>query len=636
MWIVIAAVLYYQAIAQEAPTQPVKSSTSATVNSAPNTHSAVSPSAIKAYAQSAQWRTFLQMNKGFILDKSRVEPGSLFFTAVDGFKVPLSELQESLRALSHPTSFDQLRKGHPHCLYPARLKILNRDLGLRITPAPCPDLDIWKNQLRGDSISVMFAGQFVTNPASVMGHTFIKFNSSEQPEYMNLAVGYAADIDESVGAVGYVYKGLFGGFAGTFSIFPMHLKFHEYSNMDSRSVWEFPLQHFKPDDIDLLLDYIWELRATANIDYFFSSENCSFGLMALLQVLRPQMDLTETYGPYVTPYMTLIRLAENDLIAAEKFYPSLRSKTLAAYNNLSRNERKAFHRSLHEKQIAHSATPQTLDTLLEYLSYTRESGSGELPKSLEHLEQQTLLARAPHGKVPLPAPPTESSPLRSHKPHRARLGHVQLKDSFSAISMGLSAGIHAHMDDDSGFLPNSSFEFLNGELFYETTQEKLYLNKFTVIDVRSSPEFHTLLPAFSWSALLEQRQDLITFCRSCTVTSFRPGFGVSWYLSRVSMTTLFEVDTELGRHLQNSERIWARWNNSLVWKISDRFKFQQREVIGHEVFNSDGLPLLLSQSFLRWHGIFTNWDLGAEWTHYHFFEKQNDFWSWQTQLIYHF
>ncbi len=590
---------------------------------------------LRNYSTSMPWLSYLNMQKGLFSYKSRVQRDSIFFISADGFNNPYSELQQSLLSFTQPESFLKRNIGHPQCVFPARFKILHRDLKLTPPLVDCPGLVQWKKQFQATSVSVMFASQFISNPASIMGHTFFKFNNPSQPDFMNLSIGYAAEMEKDVSPFSYAYNGIFGGFNGTFSVFPFHEKFHEYSNMESRSLWEYKLI-LSREEVDFLLDTIWELKNTAQIGYFFAGDNCSYALLSVLQTIVADKNLIQGFGPYVAPYETLLRLQDQRLISSEKFYPSLRSKVMTQYNSLSYLEKSHLHKTLNTQILSPDTSMETLDLLLDSASLKRQENEGSLPEELILLEKNTLLARSQLGTNEHPIEYLEPSPLLSHKPRAFTLGYVNNKSLLQAAVLGLRPGIHSSMDSETGFLPNSSFNFLELELFYENTTRQTYLNHFKLIEVQNSPAFHLLVPLFSWSFLAEQRLDLISFCKTCTVTSLRPGIGVSFDVAKtLSTTTMLEFDYEIGKHLLLSERLWGRIDQTITWKVHPKIKFLQKEIYGYDLLHAETLPYMTSQSFLRL-SLAKQLDMSAELHHFHFFKKQPDFWQAKIGLVQHF
>ena len=71
----------------------------------------------------------------------------------------------------------------------------------------------------------------------------------------------------------FALKGLTGLYPGTLSSSPYYAKVREYSDMESRDVWEYRL-NLTPDETRQLLRHAWEIGAT-RFDYWFFDENCS-------------------------------------------------------------------------------------------------------------------------------------------------------------------------------------------------------------------------------------------------------------------------------------------------------------------------------------------------------------------------
>ena len=72
---------------------------------------------------------------------------------------------------------------------------------------------------------------------------------------------------------------------------PYYVKVQEYSNMESRDLWEYELT-LSAAQVSRLVMHAWETRAT-HFDYYFFSRNCSYQLLALLEAADPDLHLIE-------------------------------------------------------------------------------------------------------------------------------------------------------------------------------------------------------------------------------------------------------------------------------------------------------------------------------------------------------
>ena len=121
---------------------------------------------------------------------------------------------------------------------------------------------------------------------------------------MNFAVNYAALVDlENENSIKYVFMGIFGGYIGKFSLNRYYLKIAEYNEIENRDIWEYEL-NLKPEEIKKLYLHLWELQSTY-FNYFYFKENCSYHLLSLLEIARPELNLQDDYYFWATPAETI-------------------------------------------------------------------------------------------------------------------------------------------------------------------------------------------------------------------------------------------------------------------------------------------------------------------------------------------
>jgi hypothetical protein len=113
-----------------------------------------------------------------------------------------------------------------------------------------------------------------------------------------------------------------GGFEGRFATFPYYMKVQEYSNVESRDLWEYDV-HFTQEQIDRMLRQLWELGSTFFWYYFFQ-ENCSYHILSLLEVANPQLHLTDQFFFTVIPADTVHLISRQEgLVGRVVYRPSL-------------------------------------------------------------------------------------------------------------------------------------------------------------------------------------------------------------------------------------------------------------------------------------------------------------------------
>ena len=72
-------------------------------------------------------------------------------------------------------------------------------------------------------------------------HVPLPLSAFDSADKLHHSVGYAANIGKDVSTFSYVYDGITGGFEGEFSINPYYINIQEYSNIESRDLWEYHL-----------------------------------------------------------------------------------------------------------------------------------------------------------------------------------------------------------------------------------------------------------------------------------------------------------------------------------------------------------------------------------------------------------
>jgi hypothetical protein len=135
------------------------------------------------------------------------------------------------------------------------------------------------------------------------GHSLLRLTrrTGEGNRLIDYIVNFAAEEHTKNGLV-YAWKGLFGGFAGHFYVMPYYMKIQEYSNIESRDLWEYELA-LGEMQAERLVAHTWETRST-HFNYYFATENCSYFLLKLLEVADPELRLgrfaqTRAEGRYI-------------------------------------------------------------------------------------------------------------------------------------------------------------------------------------------------------------------------------------------------------------------------------------------------------------------------------------------------
>jgi hypothetical protein len=283
--------------------------------------------------QSVAWQRLLhQRPAGWGGVVSEID-GREFFLAPSGKRDPDAELEATLKAFVAPVVLGH-EDDHALCRFPARLLFLDDQLHFaEALHAPvCPSLARYEAAVDLSGVAVVFAANYLDEPASAFGHTFLRLRkrsragSTAPSERLDFGVDYIATTDTK-NPVLYAFKGLTGLFPGTVRFHSYEAKLAEYGRVQ-RDVWEYDLS-LTPHELIMLTLHLWEIEST-HLDYFYLTKNCSYEVLALLEAAAPRLDLVSDLNAVVVPADTIKALASVPGLVGDMHYrPSQLSRRRA-------------------------------------------------------------------------------------------------------------------------------------------------------------------------------------------------------------------------------------------------------------------------------------------------------------------
>ena len=229
---------------------------------------------------------------------------------------------------------------NPQCRFIARRAWLDAELHFdraRLPWRDCPRYEEWHAAMNAATLTLVFASAYLNNPSSMYGHTLLRVDARDQNDRTRLlayTINFAADTNETNGLT-FAVKGLLGGYAGTFSVLPYYIKVREYNDMENRDLWEYELA-LTPEEVERVLRHAWELLS-AYFQYFFFDENCSYHLLGLLQVARPELELTPPFRWWALPTDTVRAITKSPGLVARTVYRPANATIIAARLNAHRD-----------------------------------------------------------------------------------------------------------------------------------------------------------------------------------------------------------------------------------------------------------------------------------------------------------
>jgi len=419
-----------------------------------------------ALSQSAEWQRIYQ---------NRDVTNSSFYFSTD----PDQEWEQAIHAFANPETLWGTQKLPAACVFPARKRILESLLGRKFPNPPCPDLTEWLSRIDADQIYLVYVGAYSGNPASILGHTFLRFSNKtressgrEGMDLLSYAMGFQALADPRDARMLYMLKGLTGGYFGSYEIEPHYMKVGIYNNSESRDLWERRL-NLTPDQVQLLLMHLWELTFNAQIRYYFIDENCSFRLITFLEAILVNMDISQHLGSIVLPAETVRAIDQAGWLAPEmRFRPSILRKIDQQLSPLTSQERRELWAARRSREaLAKINDWPRLDALMNYWLYINYKTQTQLSNEQRDF-MEAAFHQAAQQKTSAPSllkTATETPPFGGHKP-RFTVVSVGWANSSAQVEWQFRSGVHPIWSADPGYQDVTSIEYLGWDLRWRDGQ----------------------------------------------------------------------------------------------------------------------------------------------------------------------
>ena len=504
---------------------------------------APSPDAMKAVASSKQWHRLLHFRTTFPLFQFRsYVDGEGFFFSKEGYKDPLAELEKSVEAFSQDLKWGRLQQ-HPQCAFPERYRFLKHSLSLKVQDVPCPQFEAFLSRFhQPQSVTLVFSSAYPNNPGSMFGHTFLRINAKpnennlqKKLDILDMGLNFAAGVGDDENPFAFIFFGLTGGYSGVFSAMPYYVKVNEYSNGESRDLWEYDL-NFNEEETRRMLAHVWELETNTHFDYYFFDENCSYQLLALLETAKPDWDISQ-FPVYVIPSETIKRVTDiPGAVKAVHFRPSLRKKMIQQYSSLSPQQRDLFWSVLDEETSSQTVSDASvLDTTTSYLYYQKQKNNLEESLQKKKLQSAILLRRSQLGtplRLELPEVSKETQPDLGHFSWRFTLSpgwqnHGQGSPTEFFQEFGIKSAYHDLLNNDLGFTRFSQIDFPNVTLRYLKHRNLLMVQNLEFLHITSLFPLGFLEKRPSWKFQFDYQSPKDLSCDTCHAWHVEGGVGAT-------------------------------------------------------------------------------------------------------------
>lgn len=547
------------------------------------------PELLDRVARDPIWRALLHQARHSISGPTRDA-----FVDVDFFYHPEGSTRPDLELIATRDAFvdaDPDRARQARCRFPARFQFLIERGVLPDTPRGiCPELDDWRRQIGEIELTLIFPEAFLGNPASMFGHTLLRFDRIEPAQIdsdeplLGWTLDYVADA-QGDGGLSYLIRGLSGRYRGKFGIAPYYEKTKLYSDWQDRDIWEYPLSMSRLARERVLL-HVWEIQDLA-LPYYFFTQNCSEKLLEVLEVGSPDLGRGGGFPPVVAPIDTLRAAGTGspEALGTPHLRPSPASRLQDALGALDRPtyaavEALAEGRLTPEDERLDAFSDETRARVLS-LAYDLLRHSYLAGKvSDEDSRSRSLALLRARGRI---GGPTASdgklvhldrgAPDQGHGTARAMLGGgIQDRDGF--IELRLLPAYHTMIDAPGGFAEGGEIRVLETAVRYYPELDRVRLHELVPLDITSASPWRRPFRPLAWHGELGLRTRLVSDDRGRglkTASIFRAQGGIGAALApapRLHLYSFAEIVLEAGPSIEANAAAGPLARAGLSWSTT--------------------------------------------------------------------
>jgi hypothetical protein len=527
------------------------------------------------------WHILLHYKSGVFGYESLVDDPK-FFLAPDGKTNPDAELDATIRAFFEPP-WDEDKSAV--CRFVARYEWISKRLNLDPDQLPmteCRSFENFMDKVKPESVTLIFPSAHLNSPASMFGHTLLTIDTASKSRLLAYAVNYTAVTSETFGPL-FAVKGLFGLYPGYFSVLPYYTKLQEYSDVDHRDIWEYPLNLTGPEIRKMML-HIREMDGIAS-DYYFFDENCSYDLLFLLEAARPSIKLTNQVHAWLIPLDSIRMVEREGLITGVSYRPSRTTKIKYLASHLSAlGQDRALalaNGGLKDdpftgKDIPEQEEIKTLDLASEYLQYlyTKRGVPQDIYQArlLKILSERSLLGKSgDDSSFQIPSP---VQPDKGHESNRFAVG-AGIKGDAWFQEIRYRPAYHDLMDNDNGYLEGAQLVFGDFALRYYPRYHKLTLDSLDVIDIFSLAPRDKFFHPISWKIKTGLTRITGDDNQDHLVYQINPGGGFAYKDSQLGLIyMMLETGINVGGALERNYAAGAGGSMGVIKDVNGIWKVQ--------------------------------------------------------------
>jgi len=537
-------------------------------------------------AQQTAWLNLLHYKRGISGSWKSQADDRRFFMSAQGDNDTEAELVADLRAFFSEVESEKADKtlaSHSQCRFPARLHWLNSKLDFKkhLPEVNCSDYEQWKKKIDAKKVTLLFPSMHLDNPASMFGHTFLRFDGAGKNALLSKTLSYAAATDKSDSPLVYAWKGIMGGYNGQFYIKAYFETVQEYSDIEQRDIWEYSL-NLNEQEVAQLVRHLWEVRGI-KFDYYFLRENCAFRLLALLDVARENLNLSlHSHPVYAIPVDTVRDIEKAGLIDQRLYRPATHNKITQMAEQLpEKNSSAAIALSSGELSIANLAREFNQKEQAEILLLADEvlSQKKQLSKEDQELQLAILSSRS---KLSIRSEELEfnflaAAPEGSHLSARWQFS-VGETDHQRFYEIGFRPVFHDLLDRAEGFVEGAGISILDAQLRWYEKTKKLKLQQLDLFSIRSIVAVKPWISPVSRQVSVKVKRRDINVTEQITEFSAQFDIGYATNVSETIVYLMAKSEIDYATELEDNHAFYLGAESGLLWNLDNNVLSGQAEL----------------------------------------------------------
>lgn len=372
------------------------------------------------------------------------------------------------------------------CRFPARYLWLRQQLDAPELPLDvCPEVAEFRQKAPLDEIALVFAGENIAQPASMLGHAFLKFSGkNEQGQEISHAISFFTDAN-TINLPKLLFDSMVIGKKGYFSLAPYSEKQQLYVDEEQRAIWEYQLtlDNFQKE---LMRLHLLELKQS-HLTYFFQKYNCATLLNFILALSGKSVPDSAWW---VTPKGLIKNAHQAGLIGNTRVITPSRWLARALAEQVPVVEKQSIHQQVQAGIVAsnldHSGSEAAFIRLNLAQAYSQYAYlTGKLDKSLWLINGQVITeVKTQYFQNMSLSTGNRYNPINT--PGESQISFsTQYDDGEPALTLTVLPVSHALSDDNRNYTNETSLQLFATTIKWPLQNGRPILDRLAIYDVQS-------------------------------------------------------------------------------------------------------------------------------------------------------